>query len=248
MTDKLAGAAPARQRDDRMPGADRLPTPTEPARTAAPGRPGGVVRRLAAASLTSLTLASAVLTVAAPAAMAYGPALSCTGRTEAKVFAPWADNASYFRVSNGGFEGNGTDWALAGGATIVAGNEGWKVGGVTDGKSLKIPAGASAESRTLCVSMGEDSIRLFAYNAKVSGSILHVEAVVRNPTTGQVAQTAFDVNGDASPAGWAPTMRLGIPNLLGGTGTQELTLTFSTRGSATTWYVDDVYVDPFKSY
>jgi hypothetical protein len=43
-------------------------------------------------------------------------------------------------------------------------------------------------------------------------------------------------------------MRLGIPNLLGGTGTQELTLTFSTRGAATTWYVDDVYVDPFKSY
>jgi hypothetical protein len=83
-------------------------------------------------------------------------------------------------------------------------------------------------------------------NAHVAGSILHVEAIVRNPTTGQVAQTAFDVNGDAAPTGWAPTMRLGIPNLLGGTGTQELTLKFTTRGTAATWAIDDVYVDPWK--
>jgi hypothetical protein len=43
-------------------------------------------------------------------------------------------------------------------------------------------------------------------------------------------------------------MRLGIPNLLGGSSTQELTLTFTTRGAPATWYLDDVFVDPFKSY
>ena len=42
-------------------------------------------------------------------------------------------------------------------------------------------------------------------------------------------------------------MRLIILNLLGGSGTQELTLKFSTRGTAATWSIDDVYVDPFKS-
>ncbi len=188
-----------------------------------------------------------MLAAGAGSAFAFGSALPCTGRSEAPVFAAWGDTSNYFRVSNGGFESNTTDWALTGGAGVVSGNEPSHVGGATDARSLRIPTGASAESRALCVSRGEDTIRLFVNNAGVSGAILHVEAIVRSPT-GQVAQTAFDVNGDAAPTGWAPTMRLGIPNLLGGAGTEELTLRFTTRGTAATWSVDDVYVDPYKSY
>jgi hypothetical protein len=41
---------------------------------------------------------------------------------------------------------------------------------------------------------------------------------------------------------------LKIPNLLGGNGTEQLTLRFSLRGTSTTWGVDDVYIDPFKSW
>ena len=199
--------------------------------------------------MAALTLGSAMLVAAAPAAMAYGSPLACTGRSEAKVFSAWGDNANYFRLANGGFEGTDS-WALSGGAVVRSGNEPWRVGGSADARSLLLVAGATAESRTLCVSMGEDSIRLFVKNARIPGSILHVEAIVRNPTTGQTAQTAFDVNGDAAPLGWAPTMRLAIPNLLGGssTSTQELTLKFTTRGAPATWSIDDVFVDPFKSY
>jgi hypothetical protein len=80
---------------------------------------------------------------------------------------------------------------------------------------------------------------------------VHVHELVerradRSALAPRLRYAAFDVNGDAAPTGWAPTMRLGIPNLLGGTGTQELTLKFTTRGTAATWYVDDVYVDPWK--
>ena len=124
--------------------------------------------------------------------------LSCSGRTESAAFSRWADSASYFRVSNGGFESGSTDWALSGGAGVVAGSETYKVAGSGDVWSLKVPAGATAESRSLCVSRGEDTIRLFANNSGVAGAILHVEATVRNPTTGQVAQTAFEVNADAA--------------------------------------------------
>ena len=99
----------------------------------------------------------------------------------------------------------------------------------------------------MCVTEGEDAIRLFVKNPGVEGSILHVEALVQSTTTGQSAQTAFDVNGNAVPVGWTPTMVLGIPNLLGGSGTQDLTLIFTTRGTAATWNIDDVFVDPFKS-
>lgn len=213
-----------------------------------PDKKRGYGRRWLAASLAALVVASASLTVAAPSAQAYGTALSCTGRSMAQSFKPWFDLASYFRVSNGGFENGAADWQLSGGAAVVSGNEPWKVGGAADAYSLRIPAGATAESRTLCVSMGEDTIRLFAKNPKVMGAILHVEAKVRNPGNGWVAQTAFDVNADASPSGWAPTMILILPNLLNGSGQQELTLTFTTRGTAATWAIDDVFVDPFKSY
>ena len=197
--------------------------------------------------LVAASLVAAMFGAGAGSALAYGTPVACSARSEAPVFAAWGDSSNYFRVQNGGFESGATDWALTGGASVVYGNEPARVGGATDAHSLRIPAGATAETRTICVSRGEDTIRLFANNARVSGSILHVEAIVQS-TYGQIAQTAFDVNGDAAPAGWAPTMRLGIPNLLGGSGTESLTLRFTTRGTAATWSIDDVYVDPYKSY
>lgn len=210
----------------------------------ATSRPVAVVARVVGIT----ALAAAALTVAAPSAQAFGTPAACTGRSEAAVFSRWGDTFTYFRMPNGGFEAGTTDWQLGGGAAVVSGNESYRVGGAMDSWSLRIPYGATAESRTICVSAAEDTIRLFVFNPKVSGSILHVEAIARNPATGRNAVTTFDVNGDAAPYGWAPTMRLKIPNLLGISGTQELTLSLTTRGAAATWLVDDVYVDPFKSY
>jgi len=196
------------------------------------------------------TAAVAVFAVGAgaTAAFGFGTTVPCSTRSESAVFSSFGDTASYFAMPNGGFESGSTDWSLAGGAGVVSGNESYKVRASTDAHSLRIPAGATVESRTICVTMSEDTIRLFVLNAHVGGAILHVEATVRNPSNGQTAQTAFDVNGDAAPAGWAPTMRLSIPKLLTGSGTQELTLRVSTRGTPATWSIDDVYVDPFKSY
>jgi hypothetical protein len=81
----------------------------------------------------------------------------------------------------------------------------------------------------------------------VAGSVLHVEATVRNPDTDEVAQAALDVESDAASTGCAPTSVLAIPNLLRSDGgQQELTLRFTTLGTAATWYIDDVFVDPWK--
>jgi hypothetical protein len=203
--------------------------------------------RTVRAAVATLTGALAIA-AGASSALAAGTTVACSTRTQSTPFTTWGDTNSYFQVPNGGFESTTNDWALTGGASIVTGNETWKVAGSTNSKSLRIPNGASAESHTICVGRGEDSIRLFVNNAKVAGSILHVEAIVRNPSTGQIAQTAFDVNGDAAPKGWGPTMRLQIPDLLGtqAGSQQELTLRFTTRGSAATWAIDDVYVDPLK--
>lgn len=196
----------------------------------------------------SLVLVSGVLTAAAPSTMAYGTAYSCTGRSLAQYYKTWGDNNNYFRISNGGFESGNTDWQANGAAAVVTGNEAFHVAGSGDAKAMRLGSGASVESHTLCVSMGEDKVRLFAYNPKVAGAILHVDVVVRNPYTNVYGYYAWDLNADAMPAGWQPTPQLLIPNVFNGSATEELTITLSTRGTAATWLVDDVTVDPFKSY
>lgn len=198
----------------------------------------GVGLGTAAAATSAKSTTTTTTTTSAPA--------PCTTRTLSTPFSQWGDTASYFLVPNGGFESGSSEWTLAGGAAVVSGNETYYVAG-PGSHSLQIPAGATAQSETMCVTRNEDSIRLFVGNQAVNGAILHVEALVQNPQTGQIAQTAFDVNGNAVAAGWSPTIVLGIPDLLSGTGTQNLTLIFTTRGTPATWRIDDVFVDPFKS-
>lgn len=196
---------------------------------------GGVAVGLTGAASATATMPTSATSVA-----------PCATRTLSEPFVRWNDAGNYFLVPNGGFENGAADWTLQGGAAVVSGNETFNAAGAGS-HSLQIPPGSQAQSQTMCVTRNEDSIRLFVGNQAVNGSILHVEAEVQNPQTGQIAQTAFDVNGNAVAAGWSPTMVLGIPDLLSGNGTQNLTLIFTTRGTPATWKIDDVFVDPFKS-
>ncbi len=204
-------------------------------------------RRRVGRLVAGVTVVMASLAASTTAAGAYGPTVACGARSESTAFSRWGDSARYFLMPNGGFESGTTDWLLAGGAGVVSGNETFYVRSATDSKSLRMPAGSTAESRTICISRGEDIIRLFVKNSGVQGSILHIEVIGRNPQTGATAQTAFDVNGDAAPLGWSPTMRFAVPPMFSGDGYQEITFKFSTRGTAATWQIDDVYVDPFKN-
>jgi hypothetical protein len=205
--------------------------------------PSGLFRILISVALAALALGTGAATV-----LAYGSPVPCGARAEAPVFSPWGDGSGYFLVPNGGFENGSAEWALSGAAQVVSGNESYRVAGSGDWHSLQLAPNGSAESRTICVTSGEEAIRLFVNNPHVSGAILHVDATVRNPTSGAMGYAAFDVNGDVPSTSWAPTMRLGIPKMFGDGGTQELTLRFTLRGTPATWGIDDVYVDPFKSY
>ncbi|MGE0309116.1 MAG: hypothetical protein AB7Q27_25550 [Acidimicrobiia bacterium] len=220
-------------------------TPSIPGSTPADARFG---RKIARRVLVMLAAGSVAALLPATVASAAGTTAACGARSESKVFSPWGDTNNYFAMPNGGFESGTTDWWLSGGASVVNDNEPWKVGGSTHGKSLRIPAGAKAESRTICVGIGEDKVRLFVKNPKVAGAILHMTVKARNPQTGAVGETSIDVNADAWAKGWNPTIQFNIPQLLNGNGQQEMTFFFETRGTAATWNIDDVYVDPFRSY
>ncbi len=196
----------------------------------------------------SLVVAATTVAVGSTPALAFGPSVACGSRSEAPVFARWGDAGSYFRVPNGGFENGAAEWLLSGGAAVATGSETFKVGGASDAFSLRIRAGGAAESRTICISRGEDTFRFFARNPGVAGAILHVDATVRNLANGAVATVSNDVrSGDMGP-GWSPSLRFQVSDVFGGNGTEELTFTFTTRGTTATWYLDDLYVDPFKSY
>ena len=224
----------------------RTPTMSFLFGAAEPRRPGRFTRLIHVFAATAL--ASVALGAGAQTVVAYGSTLACAPRAGAAVMAPWGDTATYFLISNGDFESGSTDWALAGGAKVVDGNETYKVAGADDSHSLMIPPNGSAESRSFCVSRGEDVVRLFVNNSHVPRAVLHVDAIVVNPDNGAVGTAAFDVNGDVQSTPWAPTNALRIPSLFGGAGTEQLTLRFTLRGTQTTWSIDDVFVDPFKSW
>jgi len=211
-----------------------------------------VTRTVVAVALSASALGcAAVGLVASPASAGLvstvaGLLPSCAARPTSTPFASWSDKNTYFLMPGGGFESGAAGWTRAGGSKVVAGNEPWFVAGNADAHSLTIPSHAQATSPTVCVAMGDNTIRFFVKNSGVASSVLHVDAYVQNPLTGLVLSTGFDIKGAA--AGWSPSAPMLIPNLLGGVlGTQNLTLVFTTRGAPATWNIDDVFVDPFKS-
>ena len=183
----------------------------------------------------------------APKAFAFGSALPCTTRPTSAAFSRWLDPAQYFLASNGGFEQKSNDWSLSPNAAVVTGNEPYSVAGPKDSHSLSLGAGATAESRTACVTMGEPTVRLFVKTPRVIGATLTIDATVVNPTTGVSLATKYVVVGGVTPAGWAPTPQIVIPNLVGGILPENLTLRFTVGGAPATWSIDDVFIDPFHS-
>ena len=206
-------------------------------------------RSIGAALVAVLSLsgiASAVAT--AGTASAATTVVPCADRVESLVFAPWADTHPYFSMPNGGFEAGATSWTLSGGAAVVAGNESFFAGAATDSHSLAIPARGQATSATICVGLDETLFRLFVKNPGVKGAKLQVQVNVQDPQTGKVDQRQFTLDAAKLAAGWSPTDQLRIPKpAANGTGTQNLTLVFTPVGTAATWNIDDVFIDPFKT-
>ncbi len=173
---------------------------------------------------------------------------NCGARTATTPFAPWSDTHAYFLMPGGSFEAGTPGWTVPSSATVVAGNETFFANAKTDTHSLTIAPNTQVAAPTICVAMGENSFRFFVKNPGVSGAVLHIQAAVQNPLTGLVLSSGFDVNATTGAKVWAPSSRITIPNLLGGVvGTQNVTLTFSAKGTAATWNIDDVFVDPFRS-
>ena len=174
-----------------------------------------------------------------------GPASGCDESSQ--VFERWGDRNSYVLVPGGSFEAGGPAWTLSGGAGVVSGNEPFYVRSSGDGNSLFLPAGSSALSPTVCFGLGDWHSRFFVRNVGSARGSLKVDVVVRSA----VGLLTFLDGGSINGTGvWAPSPRIGltVTNVCSLLGVKAVAFRFRSVGTGAAFQVDDVYLDPWKSF
>jgi hypothetical protein len=169
---------------------------------------------------------------------------ACPSTPVTKPFTAFGDNADYSLLSNGAFESGTAGWSLSG-ASVVAGNESFKVRSATDAKSLAIGAKGRVVSPTFCVSTAHPSFRFFAKRTSGTWGVLNVS--LRWSVDGGATQQTV-VGSVTTGTTWAPTQSFNLSQNLGlwnanQVGTAQIVLDPEDYGGD--WAVDDVYIDPY---
>jgi opacity protein-like surface antigen len=187
----------------------------------------------------------AVTAVLALSALTATAAQACSYTGAEQVFSPWGDQHSYVLAPNGGFEAGGLGWALTGGAGTTDENESFFLNDASDSRSLSLPAGSSAVSPPVCMSIDTPIFRLVARNTGDPSAGLRVEAVY--PLLGLLrTKTVSTVYGGSE---WAPSQQMStvltLSTILGTVIPSSVQIRITPVGSGGNWQVDDLYIDPF---
>jgi hypothetical protein len=197
--------------------------------------------------LAALGSVLATMCVAAPAqAATISNPYDCTPQaTLSQTFATWGDYGQYTPVANAGVENGATGWTLSGGASVVAGNEPWKVGGASHRYSLNLPENASAVTAPMCIDQTYPYFRLFARNAGVADGALKVDVLFFDAKGNLMATKPFSYK-TASTA-WQPTgmINIGLFTAKTTVAAAPVAFRFTATGKGSRYQVDDVYVDPW---
>jgi hypothetical protein len=199
-------------------------------------RSRGLVLLGAAASALTLSLVSSS---AADAALISTSA--CDGSALSQPFAQFNDHSSYKLVPGGNFEGALTGWSLSPNAGVVAGGEPFNATGTASSRSLRLSAGASAQSPWTCVNAAYPTFRFFAHNDNLLSTVL-VQVVYRNLLGLQVS---VPVGAVALSTSWHPTLPMLTTSALPAAvanGTTQIALRFTALTGSSE--IDDVFVDP----
>jgi hypothetical protein len=198
---------------------------------------------------TIVGLLATVLMVSPALAGDFSPSgASCSAQVYEQPFLPWLDPATYVLAPGGTFEPGVPGWQLSGGAMVANGNEPFYVHGGGERFSLSLPAGSSATSNPMCVTLDHPTIRFFAKNPAYTSSTLKAEVLFRD-ILGQLQAVEFARL--VSTSTWAPTVPLAfLANVtppLTAAGSVSVAFRFTPVGDPSGWRVDDVYVDPYAS-
>jgi hypothetical protein len=154
------------------------------------------------------------------------------------------DRSNYVLVPGGSFEAGATGWTLGRGATVVSGNEPWKVNGAKDNRSLYIPSGSFATTPPMCFAPGDWHMRFFAASSSSRYSSLQVRVRVKSLLG---VLSVLDGGKIAANTAWQPSPRLALllTNVTGLLSTDSVSFQFVPSDSAS-WRIDDVYLDPWR--
>jgi hypothetical protein len=207
----------------------------------------------AAVRRSSVLTVIAIAVVAAAFVSPAAQAASCATRTLTQPFSRFGDNNQYFLAPSGSFESGASGWALSNAATTL-GNESFYLRSTTDKSSLKVTG--SALSPAFCITRDDPLLRFAAKTVTTAGSSgnysqLNVSVIVRNAagSQGTYFLGAIRPQGNGS---WfvVPQMHYGTlfdSYLFGsdGLGTATMQIQYTVAGQGGTWYLDDIFVDPF---
>jgi hypothetical protein len=160
------------------------------------------------------------------------------------------DPFSYVLAPGGTFEDDAPGWQLNGGARIVDGNSTFYAHGAGERSSLYLPSGSNAVSPTVCVSLLDAVVRLYAQNrGGFLLSNLQVDVIYKTALGITVEHPVLGLGIGGSQ--WAPTLPMPLAaNLCGALALDGLTtdvrFRFKPIGFGASYRIDDVYVDPFK--
>lgn len=205
--------------------------------------------KLRIGSIAATALAGCSLSAAsAHAGVLVDSAPSCDDQPLSTPFTPWLDFANYTPLAGADFETGAAGWALSGGAQVTPGNESFHVSGSGDANSLRLPAGASATSPTICVGLEHPTLRLFAKRnaAGLLGiSTMRVDVLFES-VLGVVSSLPIGVVPGVSS--WQPTLPIAVlANLLPLLPGEHTPVAFRfTPMLGGDWSIDDVYVDPYQ--
>lgn len=192
--------------------------------------------------LATALAALGLLAAAAPASAstAANPDNCTPIPAAAHPFSPWGDFGTYALLPGGDFESSNANWFLTG-ASIVAGDDGFRLGTGSRGKVLSLPAGSSAVTLPVCVDETYPWIRFAVKNTgRVRGS-MKVESVNIDAKTKLVTKSATTVT--ALPGLWAPSGKIFFSVKFAPGAAAPVSFHF-TPDKSTSWQIDDVYIDP----
>lgn len=202
--------------------------------------PSQLGRRLAALAVTVTTVGTIALGAAPAQASVLGNG-PCPSTAATQPFAAWGDTNDYSLVPGGAFSGSTTTWSLSNGAGLRSGGEPWNVSGTDSASSVRLTAGASAQSPFVCVDASDPTFRFFGTTGGITGNVL-VSVVYQQPLLGQIV---IPVGALSLANDWQPSAIMltgaGLPAALNG-GHGQMALRFT--GLTGTSQIDDVFIDP----
>jgi len=127
-------------------------------------------------------------------------------------------------------------------ATVVEGNEPFHVRAAGDSRALALAPGAAASSPSACIGPGSPTLRFFVRSEQAARTSLTVTVELTDPSG---AVRSVPVGVILPTTAWQPSPVLPVlVNTVALLTPQQAVFRFTPQGPGT-WWIDDVYVDPY---